>query len=118
MKSSSRFTVGLAMGVVVIALLACKKKEESPTTGSTGAAATGGDTGVPECDEYLTKYETCLNEKVPAVARTQMQESFKKTRETYKTLASNPATKSGMAMGCKQALETAKTAMGSYGCTW
>jgi cell division protein FtsN len=118
MKQASRMTVGLAMGVIVLALLACKKKEESSSTGSTSSGASGGDIGVPECDEYLTKYEKCLNEKVPAVARPAMQDAFKKQRETYKTLASNPATKSGMATGCKQALETAKTAMSSYGCTW
>ncbi|MBK7583603.1 MAG: hypothetical protein IPI67_25845 [Myxococcales bacterium] len=107
------------MAVIVVALLACKKKKEEETgSGSSSAAATGGETGVPECDEYLTKYEKCLKEKVPAVARTQMEEGFKTTRETYKNLASNPATKAGMAAGCKQALETAKTAMASYGCSW
>ncbi|MFO0564768.1 MAG: hypothetical protein U0263_03850 [Polyangiaceae bacterium] len=114
----SRLTVGLGMVCVVTALLACKKKEESSSSGSTSSAAGGGETGVPECDEYLTKYEKCLKEKVPAVARPAMEDSFKKTRETYKNLASNPTTKSGMAQGCKQALETAKTAMSSYGCTW
>ena len=115
----SRFGLGVAMALVLVALLACKKKEEGTSTASSSAAATGGgETGVPECDEYLTKYEKCLKEKVPAVARPQMEESFKTTRETYKKLASSPATKAGMATGCKQALEAAKTAMASYGCSW
>lgn len=115
MVRTSRLTVGLGMAVVVVALLACKKKEESS---STGAAASGDSIGVPECDEYLTKYEKCLKEKIPAVARPAMEDSFKKTRETYKSLAANPATKSTMPTTCKQALEATKTAMASYGCTW
>jgi hypothetical protein len=115
----SRVGTGLAMALVVVALLACKKKVTSSSTGSTSSGESGGgETGVPECDEYLTKYEKCLKEKVPAVARPQMEETFKTTRETYKKLASNPVTKVGMASTCKQALEAAKTAMSSYGCSW
>lgn len=118
MLRSSRFTVGLGMAVVVVALLACKKKEESSSSGSTSSAASGDSIGVPECDEYLTKYEACLKEKVPAVARPALEDAMKKTRETYKNLAANPTTKAGLPASCKQALEATKTAMSSYGCTW
>jgi hypothetical protein len=108
---------GFALGLVVVALLACKKKEES--TSSSGTTATTADAiGVPECDEYLTKYEKCVKDKVPEAARGQMETAMKQTRDSWKKLAENPATKAGLAQGCKQALETAKTSMGAYGCTW
>ena len=100
--------------MVVVALLACKKKEESSSTGTASADAVG----VPECDEYLTKYEKCIKDKVPAAARPSLETSMKQTRDSWKSLAANPTTKAGLAQGCKQALETAKTAMGAYGCTW
>ncbi len=104
----------LALALVVVALLACKKKEES--TSSTGSTADA--IGVPECDEYLTKYEKCVNDKVPAVARGQMETGLKQTRDTWKKLADNPTTKAGLPQSCKLALDTTKQAMASYGCTW
>jgi len=55
------------LALVLVALLACKKSESSSTSSSSSAASGGGETGVPECDEYLTKYEKCVKEKVPAV---------------------------------------------------
>jgi hypothetical protein len=104
------------LAVVVMALLACKKKEEKTET--TSAAATGDAIGVPECDEYLTKYEKCVSEKVPEAARTQLKQSMDQWRSSWKQLASNPVTKSGLAQACKQQLEAAKSSMGAYGCTW
>jgi hypothetical protein len=109
--------------VLVSALLACKKlkggsSEESTGTSSGTTTASGDSTGVPECDEYLEKYKACVDANVPAVARPGMAEAIKKMRETYKTSASNPAAKAGLAMGCKQALETTKQAMAQYNCTW
>jgi hypothetical protein len=109
---------GFALGLVVVALLACKKKEEESTASGTSAATTADAIGVPECDEYLTKYEKCLKDKVPEASRAQMETSMKQTRETYKKLAENPVTKAGLAQSCKQALETTKTAMASFNCTW
>lgn len=117
MKRTSPVQTAIFGVLVLAALMACKKEESSSSTGTTSAAS-GESVGVPECDEYLDKYETCLKEKVPAVARPQLEQSFKQTRETYKNLAANPATKASMPQTCKQALETTKSAMSSYGCTW
>jgi hypothetical protein len=116
MKRTTRLSVLIPIVLVLGVLLACKKKEE---TAASGAAATGADSvGVPECDEYLTKYEACLKSKVPAVARPQLEQSMKQTRDTYKQLAANEATKASLGETCKQALEATKTAMASYGCEW
>jgi hypothetical protein len=110
MKRTTPVQVLLAIVLVLGVLLACKKEE---STASSVEAI-----GVPECDEYLTKYDKCVKDKVPAVARGQFEQSAKQMRDSWKQLADNPATKPGLAQGCKQALETAKTAMGSYGCEW
>jgi hypothetical protein len=116
MLRPSRMVVGVASALVLVALLACKKKEESSSSSST--ASSGESLGVPECDEYLTKYEKCIKDKVPAASRPQLEQTMKQTRDTWKQLAANPVTKAGLAQGCKQALDTAKTAMSSYGCQW
>lgn len=74
--------------------------------------------GVPECDEYIKKYEMCLNSKVPEAARASMKTAFDQTRKSWKEAASNPSGKSALASGCKTALETAKSSMTAYGCDW
>jgi hypothetical protein len=119
MIRAKRFGALPVLAIVLMALLACKKKKEEEKTEGTTAAATGENSvGVPECDEYLAKYEKCVTEKVPEAARPQLKQSVETMRSSWKQAASNPVAKPGLAQGCKQALETAKTAMGAYGCSW
>ncbi len=81
-------------------------------------AAAGGDIGVAECDEYIKKYEACVSSKVPAAAQANMRQAFDSARATWKAAAANPQTRAGLAVGCKSALDTARTSMQAYGCTW
>jgi hypothetical protein len=74
--------------------------------------------GVPECDEYLTKYQQCVETKVPEMARATMKQSFDQTRAAWKQAAANAQAKQALAAGCKQALDAAKQALAAYGCTW
>ena len=115
MKRSSPLQVSLLMLLLLGALMACKKDEKSE---SSATGTTADSVGVPECDEYLTKYEKCVKDKVPEAARGQLEQSMKTMRDSWKQAAANPAAKAGLATGCKQALETAKTSMASYGCEW
>lgn len=82
------------------------------------AAPAGVEFGVPECDEYLTKYLTCIDSKVPEAARASVRQSLEQTKAAWKQAASTPEGKAGLAMGCKQATEAAKMAMTAYGCTF
>ena len=88
----------------------------APPTSTT--AATGDKIGVPECDDFIAKYEACVSGKVPEAARAQYQTALKQWRESWKKLAANPATKGTLAAACKQAKEQQETALKSYGCTW
>jgi hypothetical protein len=95
----------------------------TPTTSASPAATTtastsGGTTGVPVCDEYIEKYEKCLNDKVPEAARAQLRSSLETTRKAWKEAAATPQGKAGLAQGCQTALNTAKQTMSAYGCTW
>ncbi|HMF55596.1 MAG TPA: hypothetical protein VK619_04495 [Pyrinomonadaceae bacterium] len=90
----------------------------SATTTSTQTASTAGSIGVPECDEYLTKYEVCLNQHVPEASRAQMRAAFEQTRTSWKQAASTPQGKAGLAAGCKQILDAAKQQTAAYGCQW
>ena len=86
------------------------------TTSTSTAPATGDKVGVPECDDYITKYEACVNGKVPEMARAQFNSTMKTLRDSWRQAASTPQGKAGLAAACKQATESAKTSMKAYGC--
>jgi hypothetical protein len=88
------------------------------TTAQAPAAAVADAIGVPECDEYLTKYQACIDSKVPEAARASLTQAFAQTREAWKQAAATPQGKQAMVMGCRQAMDAAKQAMSAYGCQW
>lgn len=118
-------TLLLGACVLVLALGACSKdKKESSstttttvTTTSTTAVKPAADSvGVPECDDYISKYEKCVATKVPEMARAPMQDAFARTRADWKAAAATPEGKQGLAIACKAAADAAKQAVAAYGC--
>ncbi len=89
----------------------------SPTKATT-TAKTGEKIGVPECDNFIAKYEACVSSKVPEMARAQYQSTLKQWRESWKRLAENPNTKSTLAAACTQAAEQQAVALKAYGCAF
>jgi hypothetical protein len=87
-------------------------------TNTTATTASAEKVGVPECDDYLAKYDACVTGKVPEAARAQYNASLAQMRKSWHDLAANPQTKASLAQACKTATETARTAMKSYGCAF
>ena len=88
-------------------------KNDAPKTESAA-------TGVPECDEYIEKYEACLTsiaEKYPQV-HPNLKQAFETQRKGFKDAAAQPESKATLASTCKQAIENAKTATSAYACKW
>ena len=92
-------------------------KPANTTTDSLKVEA-GDKIGIPECDEYIEKYQACINEKVPEAQRVAFKKSFEAIQKGWKDAAANPQTKTGLATVCKQAIETAKQSMTAYSCAW
>jgi hypothetical protein len=111
-------------------LIGCGKTETSNSntaadnsnktaTGTTSTTASSGDKiGIPECDDYIAKYEACVKGRVPEVARAAMESSLKSARENWKKAAANEQSKGTLAAACKQANDQAAASMKGYGCTW
>ena len=118
MIRSLRNPLALAL---LLALSACQQSTPPAATSASAkpaaAVATADSVGVPECDDYLTKYQACVESKVPEAARGALKQSIDQTRAAWRTAASNPGGKEGLAAACKQARDASKTAMSSYGCT-
>lgn len=111
--SSAPTTTNNANTAVVV-----NKPANTTTDAPKTETATGDKIGVPECDEYIEKYEACVNSKVPEAQRAMLKTSFEAQRKAFKDAAANPQAKAGLATGCKQAIETAKQSMSAYSCAW
>ena len=95
------------------------KSPDAPKTDAPKSDVAAADKiGVPECDEYITKWEACVNSKVPEAQRATYKSSFETIRKSWKDAAANPQGKAGLATGCKQALDTAKQTFSAYSCSW
>lgn len=99
------------------------KEEEAKEEGGEEEAAEGeggggaDEIGVPECDEYITKYLKCIEEKIPDAAKEQTKQAVQQSIDAWKQAAQGPA-KDTLAETCKNALETAKKATAAMGCEW
>jgi hypothetical protein len=82
------------------------------------ATASGEKIGVPECDDFIAKYEACVSGKVPAAAQASFKSSIETWRKSWKGLAANPQTKATLTQICKTQLDQTKTALSSYNCSW
>jgi hypothetical protein len=117
---------GTTLVIVAMALsAACSGSQpaEQQGTAASGAKASatvaaGGDIGIPECDDYLRKYQACVNDKVPEAARATVKQSLDQTRIQWQRAAETPEGKSALVSGCTQATASAKQAMAAYGCQW
>jgi hypothetical protein len=94
------------------------KTTAASTPATTTTASTGEKIGVPECDDFISKYDACVSSKVPEAARAQYKSAVDQWRASWKKLAENPATKGTLATACKQAAEQQAAALKSYGCSW
>ena len=84
----------------------------------TTTASSGEKIGVPECDDFIAKYDACVSSKVPEAARAQYKSAIDQWRSSWKKLADNPATKGTLASVCKQAAAQQEAALKQYGCAW
>jgi hypothetical protein len=96
---------------------AAPPSSEAPAT-TAAASAGAAEFGVPECDEYLSKYLACIDSKMPEAGRAMARQALDQTKAQWKQAASTPSGKAGLATGCKAAMDAAKTSMSAYGCSF
>jgi curli biogenesis system outer membrane secretion channel CsgG len=118
----------LIMAVLCAAILVgCSKTDDNSNsmagnsnkaTSTTGTTAAGDKIGVPECDDFIAKYDACVSSKVPEAARAQYKSAIDQWRSSWKKLADNPQTKGTLAAACKQAADQQAAALKTYGCTF
>jgi hypothetical protein len=93
------------------------RNANAATATNTNSSATA-QVGVAECDSFITAYENCVTTKVPEASRAQFRSSINTWRTEWKKLADNPQTRGTLTSVCKTQLETARTQMKAFGCTF
>jgi hypothetical protein len=120
----------LALGLALV-LTACQQ-QSAPTAAApsaparaaapatpapAAAAATADSVGIAECDDYLNKYQACVQSKVPEAARATLIQSLDQTRAAWRTTLAAPGGKDSLAAACKQMRDATRASMSAYGCT-
>jgi hypothetical protein len=84
----------------------------------TSMAAQAQTTGVALCDDFLTKYETCVGTKVPAAQQATFRTQLDQLKKTFTDLSKNANSKPALEATCKASSDQMKAAMTSYGCSF
>ena len=120
-----RLAVSIGKGAILflmLALAACQQ-QSGPTSSASAAsrlttAVVSADAlGVPECDDYLKKYEACVMRKAPESGRAALKQSLNQTRTAWRSALAAPGGREGLATACKQARLASKASLTAYGCT-
>jgi hypothetical protein len=61
--------------------------------------------GIAACDDFLTKYDTCVTSKMPEAQRATYKAQLDQTRKAWLDMAKNPSAKSTMEQSCKQTMD-------------
>jgi hypothetical protein len=88
------------------------------TVGTSPGPAAVAEIGIPECDSYVRKYETCVQRHAPAGQRAQLQQALDQSRAAWRAAAAQPQGQAMLKTMCAQAEAAAKASMGAYGCQW
>jgi len=75
-------------------------------------------TGIAACDDFLTKYDTCVMSKLPEAQRATYKAQLDQTRKAWLDMAKNPSAKSTMEQSCKQTMDAMKASLQSFGCSF
>jgi len=82
------------------------------------AAAQAQSAGIAACDDFLTKYDTCVSSKIPAEQQAMYKTQIDQTRKAWLDLAKNPSTKATMEASCKQTMDATKASLTAFGCSF
>lgn len=89
------------------------------STPAAGTASSGADKiGVPECDDFIAKYDACVSNKVPEMVRAQYKEAIARWRTEWRRAANDPATRPTLVATCKQIASQQAAALKSFGCAF
>ena len=103
MNRNTLFVLLSASGI----LIACGKTETA-SQGSAPKTTSSDMIGIPECDEYITKWRDCIN-RMPGPAQSAATPAFRQTREAWKQTAATAEGKTTVRNACRAQLDALAT---------
>jgi HPt (histidine-containing phosphotransfer) domain-containing protein len=115
---------------IAILLIGCETKEHAnaeldalakarKAAAKASAHANTGEAeeiGVPECDQYIRRYEDCLMQKVPPTRQADLRATLDDEKRRWHAAMIDGASKETLAQQCRSAASLARTKMSDYGC--
>jgi hypothetical protein len=89
------------------------------STDPASTAGVGERISVPECEEYVAKYEACVSkgfDKLPPAMRAKSENTLAFMRKSWRDRAADPQQRVGLGQACKQAMDAARESMKSMNC--
>lgn len=74
--------------------------------------------GIPECDEYIAKFQSCIEKQIPDLAKLPLQMGFQKAIGEWKKTAAFPEKRSELGPACALAMDASKKATQRFQCQW
>ena len=72
--------------------------------------------GIPECDEFIAKYETCISDHIPEAKKRQYRENLAAWSRAWRQQMVNTTAKETVAAACKRHIILSREAMKPFGC--
>lgn len=79
-------------------------------------AQTAAPVGVPECDQFLQRYDACLSSSVPEAQRAQLRSTIDQMRAAWRQAAQNPQARATLGPQCTQMGQQMAQSMAAYNC--
>lgn len=108
------------MALAALTMVSACGKEEAPKADDAAATAPAAtstasvETGVPECDQYLTKVMACVKDKVPEAQRKMLEDGINQSKASWASVTD----KTQLAATCKAAMDQAKASYSAMGCSF
>ena len=110
-----RIFLWLVLSISCVLLLAACGKSGSNATKNISTSS-GEKIGAPECDDYLTKLEACISNKMSEQSREYNMLNLEGLRKTMLEMAAKDQNKAALLGMCKQASEASRENYKKYGC--
>jgi hypothetical protein len=117
MANSLRFLPLMAAGMI---LAACGQPStpSAPALAAAPPRAAQSDDriGIPECDDYLDRYDACLSSHVPEGARAALRTALQQSRANWRKAVANNVDKAALTAACRNARAAARPSLVARGC--
>ena len=106
-------------------MFGCYKSQRTGSENSRNANGSGGNStpvastekiGIPECDEFVAKYEACITDHVPEAKQRQYRENIAAWSKAWRQQMVNTTARDVVAAACKRHIIASRESMKSFGC--